>query len=346
MRFKVKQVRLTRVALRWVVRLWLVMAVTCCPPDALAFCRTTSCELGEQLRSKKCARDEHGCASEGHTLRWATPCLPYSVQLDGSPKTGLEADQVQALVQEAFTTWQSARCPGGGTPRFRAQFQGYVSCSRRETVCGDASKNVNVIMLHDQGWPYGAGKLGVTTPAGGAESGFIFDADVELDSQFFTFSADDADGSKTALKYVLTHELGHFLGLDHTDVDGALMTAGYQSLAPGSALLSADDEAAICAAYPPGNAPACGDSAPAYDACQLAPGVQPPCKIASVSQDAGSSCSCRTAPRGRPFSSGFAFSTVALMVCVSWRKRTRRLKLRRDRGRCKIAVKAARSLLV
>ena len=166
-------------------------------------------------------------------------------------------------------------------------------------VCGDAGQNVNVIMFHDVGWSEGASRIGVTTPTGGVESGLVVDADVEINSQDFSFKSDPSGMMSTSLLYVLTHELGHFLGLAHSSVSGAVMSTGYQSLPYSPNLISADDAAAICAAYPPGPALTCGaPPAPAYDACALAAGSHPPCTLASVTQDS-ESCGCRLAVTSR-----------------------------------------------
>jgi Matrixin len=312
-----------RLIVRRLLSAALALALVTTALGAHAFCRTMSCELGEDERLKKCARDAHGCVTEGRPLHWASPCLAYAVQLDGSPLRDLDADQVQALAADALSAWQTARCPGGGSPNFQALFQGYVSCAEHESVCGGASQNVNVVMLHDRDWPYDSGKIGVTSPTGGSESGLMVDADVELNSEDFAFSAGAADPSGTALKYVLAHELGHFLGLDHSDVDGALMSTSYQSLAPGEDLLSADDMAAICAAYPPGDPPNCAVTAPAYDSCALKAGEEPPpCKLASLSQDAKGGCSCRSAPQ-RATTSG-RFALALLLICSAGRYRTRK----------------------
>jgi Matrixin len=255
-----------------------------------------SCELGEDERAEPCQRDAHNCVTEGEPLHWENPCLSYTVQLDGSPRSGLDADQLQALAADAFSVWEHANCPAGGTPRFSARFQGFVSCDRKEAVCGGVSKNDNVVMVHDRDWPYASTAIGVTTPSGGVDSGQVFDADVELNAVNNTFTTGDPTTGGTSISYTLTHELGHFLGLAHSDVQGALMLANYQTLSRGADLLSADDVAAICAAFPPGPPLTCPDvGGPAYDACQLEPGDAPKCPIGSVSQ---ASCACRAAPRG------------------------------------------------
>jgi len=56
----------------------------------------------------------------------------------------------------------------------------------------------------------------VTTPSGGTSSGLVVDADLELHSQYYAFEVVGA-GDGYALKDVLAHEVGHFLGLDHSN---------------------------------------------------------------------------------------------------------------------------------
>ena len=295
--------------------------------NAAAYCRTMSCELGEDP-AHPCPRDAQDCVTQGQPLHWASACLRYSVQVDGSPLSGLDADQVQVFVAQAFKDWQSATCPGGGSPRFEAQFQGFVSCNRRESVCGGADKNVNVVMFHDQGWTEGPSRIGLTTPMGGVESGVVLDADVEINSQDYSFKADATGMMSTSLRYVLTHELGHFLGLAHSQVSGAVMSTGYQSEPRSRSLISADDAAAICAAFPPGPALSCGTPpAPAYDACALKPGEQPPCKLASVTQDARS-CGCHLADSSRSRSLS-PFAALGLLFCGLASRRVRRKRAAR-----------------
>src|SRR6478609_3310830 len=170
--------------------------------SARAYCRTMSCELGEK-DSNPCPRDENQCVTKGHPLHWSSPCLTYTVQVDGSPKYKLDADEIKGFVEQAFDSWKSVHCPGGGSPRFDVQFEGYVSCDRREAICESADKNDNVIMFHDMGWLDGQTKIGVTTPTGGKESGLVVDADVEINSQDYHFES-GPNGMPTSLRYVLT----------------------------------------------------------------------------------------------------------------------------------------------
>lgn len=289
--------------------------------SAAAYCRTMSCELGEDPEHPTCPRDPQGCVTKGNHVHWASACLNYAVQVDGSAESNLDADQAQALAEEAFRAWKSAECPGGGSPKFEAHFQGFVACDRRESVCAGAGQNVNVLMFHDSSWPHNAGAIGVTTLNGGTSSGLVVDADVEINSQNFPFNSDDSGTMRTSLLYVLAHEFGHFLGLAHSGAPGALMGTNYQSLPMSQNLLGSDDVAAICAAYPPGAALDCAASGPAYDNCQYAVGTKPPeCKLASLTQDS-SSCSCRlSANGGRPSSVSIAALGILLATLVQRRR--------------------------
>ena len=240
-----------------------------------------------------CERDAHNCVIEGMPLHWASPCIQYTVQRDGSPKAGIDAAALQQEAEQAFAAWEGVQCPGGGSPRFHAQYQGPVSCQRLEAVCGGASKNDNVLMFHDQGWPYGVGVIGLTTPTGGESSGLVVDTDLELNSRDFDFSANASGPGSVKFGDVLAHEIGHFLGLAHSDVEGALMSSGYGGLQLSQELLTADDIAAICAVFPPGAPLQCPAAAmPAYDQCQLQPGEVPMCQMTTMTHQDGGGGGC------------------------------------------------------
>lgn len=297
--------------------LWLLIVGVA--PPALGFCRSTSCQLGEATRTQAggpaCTKDEEQCVNEGQPLHWGSPCLYYAVQNEGSPEQGLTAEEFSAAIADAFQAWSQVQCPGGGSPRFQAQLQGFVACAHREAVCGDESHNVSTFMLHDRLWPAEASALGLTTPSGGTRSGLVVDADLELNSRDYRFSFGSAPGD-FALRDVLAHEVGHFLGLDHSQRAGALMSEDYQTLALSPELLTSDDIAGICAVFPPGDALDCpAPNAPAYDECQVPPGSKPSCALATMTHDdsaGGCSLSGPRNPRGFAWLAGFlALLTLA-----------------------------------
>lgn len=291
--------------------------------SAYAYCLTKSCELGEEARKKQgkpaCMRDAQECVTEGQPIHWTNPCIQYAVQADGSASTNMTAEELQQAVAEAFAAWEGVECPNGGSPRFHAQFQGFVQCDRHETVCGDTSKNVNVIMFHDRGWPSRSDILGLTTPSGLTKSGTLNDADLELNSQDYGFDTPSHPGD-FSLRDTLTHEIGHFLGLGHSHEDGALMSVGYNMLQLSRELFTADDVAAICAAYPPGSPLTCAaPSAPVYDECQIDPGTkQETCVIESTTHEEKSG-GCSFAPS--PASARWQLPGAVLLLGLLRRRR-------------------------
>jgi hypothetical protein len=197
--------------------------------------------------------------------------LDFAVQLDGSRAHDIDADQLQEAVASAFARWQNVNCPEGGSPSFIARFSGFVSCDQHQTVCDYAPANVSTIIAHDDGWPHGGNQLGVTTPAAVIDTGELVDADLEIDTSRGDYSAVAGSPGAEALANVLTHEVGHFLGIAHSDRNDALMYFAYQSTRSIDELLSEDDIAAICAVFPPSDDElACEPSSgPAYDECVM-----------------------------------------------------------------------------
>ncbi len=299
-----------------VVMLAAVLAAQCFASTAHAYCRSRTCSLGktDEQAAEQCAHDEDGCISEGKRLHWASPCLRYAVQVDGSPLTNLDGAQVADLAEQAFALWKSAECPGGGNPRFEAGFQGFVTCHEQETVCAGPGGNVNVVMFHDASWPYGFNDLGVTTPAAGLDTGVINDADIEMNAQRLVNSVDAFP--------VLAHEVGHFLGLAHSNHDDALMYQYFSSFG-ASQLLTADDVAGICAIYPPSNSSlSCTTPDPVRDAC-ADPDPLEKCRI-GIARHSSGGCSVGRVGSKHPHA---PFVVLGGALSVAWlvRRRARRV---------------------
>lgn len=253
------------------------------PSSAFAYCRMMSCELGE-TQQEPCKKADDGiCVAEGEPTHWPTPCLNYAIQLDGSRRSGLDADQLVPIFEEAFGSWKSADCGSGQHPHFDAKFQGFVSCDRQQAVCGDVEDNVNVFMFLDETWPntLPPNVIAVTNPIGSVASGRLIDADIRFNSANFSF--DSSVPGSLDVRRVVAHELGHFLGLAHSNERGALMSIDYHQISSAGAALTTDDQAAICAAFPPRPETLnCAQNGPATDACasdEIASGK--PCKLPS-----------------------------------------------------------------
>lgn len=233
------------------------LATLCLAESAHGFCRTTTCDPEEEL----CPVNDDGCRVTGTPLYWPDLCVNFAVQAGGSTLRGISAKQTQRALERAFQTWISADCGGGRTPSLGAVSLGEVHCSEVEFNQDGFDKdgerrvdgpNANLVVYRDELWPHaGEGnKLGVTTVTFVPSTGEILDADIELNALGTEFTTSD-DLVRTDLQSVLTHEVGHFLGLAHSFAPGATMNPEYDAGNLDFRSLSEDDRNAICAAYPP-----------------------------------------------------------------------------------------------
>jgi hypothetical protein len=245
-------------------RAWLgcsaLLALAWAGPAA-AYCRTTTCSVkptpagcseGQLLRDPTT-----GCLASGKPISWAPRCVSLSVQENGSRKLGLDYAGAEGIVKTAFARWPAAQC-SGGTPSIEVFSIGPLTCDLREY--NSNGPNANAILFRDEAWEYDSRAIALTTVRFNLSSGEIRGADMEINTYGFALN-------EQSLSYVVTHEAGHFLGLDHSPRPDAVMFSEYSvdnaSSAAGTPKLSDDDIAGICATYPPNRtAPATCDPEP------------------------------------------------------------------------------------
>ena len=211
-----------------------------------AFCRTTTCHSGDCKPSADCPT----CLEGGRPLYWKSRCLSVAVSSSGSAKWGILPQQAHGVISGAFVKWLSADCQGD-RPSLEVLDLGAVSCDTTEYE--RAGRNLNLWTFRDQSWPHmGRGlMLALTTVTYDADSGEILDADVEINSFQNEVTVGD-DFVFADLDAIVTHESGHFLGLAHSCDVGATMSPSYSMGTTEMRSLEKDDEAAVCAAFPPG----------------------------------------------------------------------------------------------
>jgi hypothetical protein len=237
---------------------------------AAAFCRTTVCQ--------DCSNDANGCTG-GAPIIWKSACVTYSMQHDGTTHVGHA--QAAAAIEKAFQAWQIEPCPGGDALpaiRVRTAF-GEAACRRHEYNQSDG--NANIVMFRDDDWPYtnATNALALTTVTYNFKTGEIYDADMEINATEQLSVADPPAATAFDLQSIITHEAGHFLGLNHSLDPNATMWAEYTRGSESFRRLSADDIAGICEIYPPARVAPCSE-APRQ-------GFSPTCGIAPTS---GGSC--------------------------------------------------------
>ena len=217
------------------------------PARASAYCRTTTC------REATCARDTEGCVTSGKPLYWSTSCVGFSV--DSRLSANLPADGARKAIEKAFMAWADLDCATG---RASLTFSPLAdtTCNKVGYVKGGA--NVHVVTFKDDDWTYKGvdNTLAKTTVTFDAATGEILDADIEVNTANNPVTVGDT-GVKFDLQSLLTHEVGHLVGLAHSSDFDATMYASYEAGSTRIRALSPDDVRALCAVYPPGRAAKC-----------------------------------------------------------------------------------------
>ena len=223
---------------RWAATAATAVALSTGP--AGAYCRTTTCDDVETCRT-----DRHGCRSEGVPLYWPGGKLTVWSSAEGSVIRGISGDVTERVVSEAFSSWMEATCESGFPPGLEVETPGQIP-NLRATKDG-----INVVVFVDEEWPHQAAAVALTTVTFVAGTGRIVQTDTEVNSANYGLGVGPSIHEVDFLA-IMTHEAGHHLGLDHTDVVGATMQPetegfGFETLSS----LELDDEAGICAIYPP-----------------------------------------------------------------------------------------------
>jgi hypothetical protein len=267
-----------------------------------AYCRTSSCMEGTPHSAAVCNPPyTDDC---GTPLFWASRCIGYSVQENAS--TQVTFAQTEQVMKSAFASWASSACTGGGTPQMRVTEAAPAVCDQQQY--NQNAGNANIIMYHDDVWPYEGqsnATLALTTVTYNLDTGEIYDADMELNSADNHFTLGDTDVDYDLLS-IVTHETGHFQGMAHSHDPNATMWPEYMPGTISLRDLSADDQAGICAIYPP---------APINNDCNATPrhGFSPLCAAQQPAPPPSQSSKCSAVAPGSTSSSGSGPGVIAAL---------------------------------
>ncbi|HPM77766.1 MAG TPA: matrixin family metalloprotease [bacterium] len=193
----------------------------------------------------------------GVACDWASLPVSYSIW----EPLGVDGDEEALLaeIRASFDRWAHDRqtfCkPLGFT------YNGRIGTGQRA-----ANDGRNIVFFETDYWPYGAQALAVTS-CWYDQSGTFVDCDIAINAVNFAWTVDGAGGS-FSLRETLTHEVGHFWGLDHSANSAATMYTYYKPQIAADDLDEDDIRAAaqrFCDGMPPAD-----DAEEQNDSAQLA----------------------------------------------------------------------------
>lgn len=252
-------------------------------------------------------------------LEWRRPCSRIYIS-ERAASRHLSAREVQGALNRSIAAWEAVTC--GGVPLGIDIIVPDHGATCSLPLYREEGGNVNALMFIDD-WTerrYDAAAYAVTTVWHRRSTGEILDADIEINERRGPYGIcpdEGCGGDRTVdLENVLTHELGHYLGLAHSDVVDATMFASASAGEVHKRDLDLDDIEGICEIYPPGRP---------IGECQYEP-------IGGLDVGCGEGCSVAVpgaAPPGRGDSSSPGVPLVfAPLLALMLRRRARLTSLR------------------
>lgn len=202
----------------------LLLAAIAAPSQALSYAFTQQC-------------------SDGSGASWSNVPVTYKINTRGS--NDLSFARVEQIIQTSFGAWSEPCCSA-----FRSTYQGTTS----ET--GLSVDREIVLSWEENSWPGQLGDVNSTiavTLLSYTRACTIYNAPIVFNGVGFQFTdqcnSQGCSGGRTDLQGVATHEIGHLLGLDHSQVQTATMFYAYIG-GDIARSLHDDDAQGVCALYP------------------------------------------------------------------------------------------------
>ena len=168
----------------------------------------------------------------GNAVHWADPATVIDVYVNSQNMQGFDESTIQSLATSSITEWNG---------------KSSITLRKNSSTTIDQDEMNEIYFSTDPNIFNGTGVVGITEVTYKNKTGEIIEADIILNDNY-PFSANSNDIE--FIGNVITHELGHLLGLGHSQVLGSSM---FYALSRGQAKLNKDDMSGVYAIYPNGD---------------------------------------------------------------------------------------------
>jgi hypothetical protein len=270
---------------------------------AFAYCRL---KTGESVAGEE-------CQTSGIPLAWKSPCISYAVfprATDDPPR-----ERVLEEIDASFNAWMQVECDGQPVELKLERLAAFSECNVPQF--NPDGPNVNSVSFvrdwEERGNPTDA--FGLTSVWHNEKTGEILDVDIEINddpdlapelgSLGICNDGEVCPETVVDIRNVMTHEVGHFLGLGHEQRNNSVMRPQSKAGETSNHELKPDDIAGLCAIYPKGSL---------SQECSFKPRNGLSLECAVVEENTG--CGCAVVggreSRGRASGALFILATVGL----------------------------------
>lgn len=221
-----------------------MLFVLAIPARGAAYCRATT-----ESEAPTCPSQ---CETTGIPLFWGERTISYAFHESGIP--GLSDADMREAIRLSFAQWEQVLCNDRATG---FAFHAKPSPTSRTVGPQETQPDENVLIYYGpEEWKQrGLSEhvYALTAVWFDKDNGEILDADMQFNGGMGPFRVCPDTGCRPGeidLRNVATHEIGHFVGLAHSDDPGSTMYCSALPSDLNKRALSPDDERGLCAAYP------------------------------------------------------------------------------------------------